>query len=133
MMTPDGMVAVPSRYSFAATLDRLEAAIAAKGLTLFCRIDFAADAARASLTMLPNKLLLFGNPVAGTPLMIATPSIAIDLPLKVLVSQDADGKVWASYNTPEYMRDRHHLPQVLIKNIVGIRLLVHQAVELKDE
>jgi uncharacterized protein (DUF302 family) len=115
-----GLVQLESEHSFADTLERLESSITSKGLTIFARIDFSGDAARAGLKMNPTRLLIFGSPKAGTPLMIATPSLAIDFPLKILVSEDETGKVWVSYNSPEYLRDRHHIPDNLLKNISGI-------------
>ena len=115
-----GLVQLKSVYSFADTLERLESSITSKGLTIFARIDFSGDAAKAGLKMNPTRLLVFGNPKAGTPLMIASPSLAIDFPLKILVSEDQSGKAWVSYNSPEYLRDRHHIPDNLLKNISGI-------------
>ena len=115
-----GLVQLKSAHSFADTLERLQSSITSKGLTIFARIDFSGDAAKAGLKMNPTLLLIFGNPKAGTPLMIATPSLAIDFPLKILVSEDDTGKAWVSYNSPEYLRDRHHIPENLLKNISGI-------------
>jgi uncharacterized protein (DUF302 family) len=115
-----GIVQLKSAHSFAETLERLESSIISKGLTIFARIDFSEDAEKAGLKMNPTRLLIFGNPKAGTPLMIASPSLAIDFPLKILVSVDDTGKAWVSYNSPEYLRDRHHIPDNLLKNISGI-------------
>lgn len=120
----NGIVQVMSTHSFDDTLGRLESALASRGLTVFARIDFSGDAGRAGLTMRPTRLLVFGNPKAGTPLMIAAPTVAIDFPLKVLVSEDADGRVWMSYNSPDYLRDRHNIPAELIKNISGVGPIV---------
>jgi uncharacterized protein (DUF302 family) len=116
----EGFVELPSKHSFEDTIGRLENTVQAKGLTIFARIHFSDDAAKAGLKMNPTALIVFGNPKAGTPLMIAAPSLAIDFPLKILVSQDDGGKVWVSYNSPEYLRDRHHIPSDLLKNIAGI-------------
>jgi uncharacterized protein (DUF302 family) len=116
----DGLVQLPSVHSFAETVAKLESTVASKGLTIFARIHFSDDAAKAGLKMNPATLIVFGNPKAGTPLMVASPSIAIDFPLKILVSQDSDGKVWVSYNSMEYLQNRHHIPEDLTKNIAGI-------------
>src|SRR5206468_13032222 len=124
-----GIVHVPSKYTVPETLQRLESVVTSHGLTVFARIDFSGDAAKVGLQMRPNHLLIFGNPKAGTPLMIAAPSTAIDLPLKALAWQDATGQVWLSYNTPEYLKDRHGLPDELIKNISGSGGLIEKAVE----
>jgi uncharacterized protein (DUF302 family) len=127
VVSKNGVVSVPSAGSFEDTIGRLEATLTSKGLTIFARIDFSGDAARSGLTMRPTRLVLFGNPKAGTPLMIASPSLAIDLPLKVLVSQDPDGKVWLSYNSPDFLKERHAVPDDLMKNIAGIVGLVDSA------
>jgi uncharacterized protein (DUF302 family) len=127
---PDnGLAEVASRHGVAETIDRLEALARAKGLTVFARIDFAGDAAKAGLTMPPTQLLIFGNPKAGTPLMLAAPGVAIDLPLKALAWEASDGRTWISYNTPDYLKRRHALPEALLPNIAGIQALVQQAAE----
>jgi uncharacterized protein (DUF302 family) len=120
LVNEHGIVRVPSKSSFADTSNRLESAVSSKGLTIFARIDFSGDAQKAGLAMRNTRLLIFGNPKAGTPLMVAAPSIAIDFPLKVLVSEDENGKTWMSYNSPEYLRDRHNVPAELLKNISAI-------------
>jgi uncharacterized protein (DUF302 family) len=122
-----GLVSVPSKYSAAETLDRLEAAVRSQGLTVFARINFSGDAEKAGLKMHPAQLLIFGNPRAGTPLMIASPTIAIDFPLKALAWEDAHGAVWLTYNAPEYLKERHGFPEPLLKNISGIGELVKKA------
>jgi uncharacterized protein (DUF302 family) len=124
-----GIVHVPSKYSVPDTLQRLESVVVSHGLTVFARIDFGGDAAKVGLQMRPTQLMIFGNPKAGTPLMIASPSIAIDFPLKALAWQNATGQVWLSYNTPDYLKDRHGLPEELVKNISAIGRLVEKAVE----
>jgi uncharacterized protein (DUF302 family) len=125
---PDnGLVSVASDHSVPETLDRLESLVRSKGLMVFARIDFGGDAARAGLQMPPTQMLIFGNPKAGTPLMLAAPSVAIDLPLKALARQDASGRVWLTYNAPEYLKHRHALPETLLPNIAGIKALVEQA------
>ena len=123
-ITAGGLIQVVSEHSFADTVSRLESAIMSRGLTIFARIDFSGDAEKAGLKMNPARLFIFGNPKAGTPLMLASPTLAIDFPLKVLVSEDASGKVWASYNSLEYLKSRHNIPDDLLKNIAGIELIV---------
>jgi uncharacterized protein (DUF302 family) len=123
-----GIEAVASPRSFPDTISHFEDLLSARGLTLFAKIDFTGDAKKSGLDMPPRQLLIFGNPKAGTPVMVAAPSSALDLPLKVLVAQDAAGKVWISYNTPEYLAERHGIPAELVKNIAGIRPLVQAAV-----
>ncbi len=134
-MVPPGLAAdngvanVASNHSVPETLDRLESIAKAKGLTVFARIDFSGDAAKNGSEMRPTQLLVFGNPKAGTPLMIAAPSVAIDLPLKALAWEDASGHVWLSYNTPEYLGARHGVPETLLQNIAGIKTLVERAAQ----
>ena len=127
---PDnGIVHLRSPYTVPETQARLEAIIAAKGLTLFSLIDHSGEAAKAGLTMPPTKLLIFGSPKAGTPLMIASPSLALDLPLKALVWQNIEGDVLLSFNTPEYLQQRHRIPEALLHNIKGIRPICEEAVK----
>jgi len=108
-MAADGLTAIASTYGPKETMDRLEAEIKAKGLTVFARIDHAAGAAQAGLSLRPTEVLIFGKAKAGTPLMQANQTIGIDLPLKALIWQDADGKVWLSYNEPSWLATRHGL------------------------
>jgi uncharacterized protein (DUF302 family) len=103
----NGLISKPSRYSAPETMDRLVAVLQSKGMTVFVRIDHAAEAEKAGLKMRPSQLLVFGNPKGGTPLMVAAPTVAIDLPLKALAWEDADGKVWLGYNSPSYLKERH--------------------------
>ena len=110
------------------TFKRLEELVLARGLSILVRIDHSADAAKVGLKMRPTQLLIFGNPKAGTPLMVASPTLAIDLPLKALVWEDGDGKVWVSYNSPEYLKQRHNIPETLAKNISGLRAIVEESV-----
>jgi uncharacterized protein (DUF302 family) len=124
----NGIVHLRSPYSVPETLQRLEALIATKRLVLFARVDHSGEAAKAGLQMPPTELLLFGSPTSGTPLMIASPTLAIDLPLKALAWQDAEGVVWLSYNTPEYLQQRHQFPEALLQNIAGIRSICEQVV-----
>ncbi len=125
----NGLVNVPSNYSVPETLDRLESIVKKHGLTVFARVNFSGDAEKVGLKMHLAQLLIFGNPKAGTPLMIASPTVAIDFPLKALAWEDANGKVWLTYNAPEYLKERHGLPEQLMKNISGIGDLVKKAVE----
>src|ERR1700732_5514268 len=113
----NGIATILSRQSVDRTVRNFEEILKAKGVKLFALIDHSGEAEKAGMQMRPTKLLIFGNPKAGTPLMIATPSIAIDLPLKVLVWEGADGKVWISYNAPAYLQARHGLPPDLVRNI----------------
>ena len=124
-----GMIDVPSSYSVTETLSRLESVLQEKGLTVFARVDHSGEAAKAGLEMRPTQLLIFGSPKAGTPLMVAAPSLAIDLPLKALAWQDERGKVWLSHNSPEYLQQRHGIPADLLKNIAGVGALIQKAVE----
>jgi len=122
-------VDVPSRYPVPETLARLEEILKDKGITVFALIDHSGEAEKAGLKMRPTQLLVFGSPKSGTPLMVAAPRLAIDLPLKALAWQDEKGQVWLSYNAPEYLQQRHGFPEALVKNIAGIAGLVEQAVE----
>ena len=124
-----GLVSIPSNHSVDETLDRFKRLLESKGITLFTIVDHSGEAAKAGLTMPPTKLAIFGNPKAGTPLMLAAPSSAIDLPLKVLIWEDAQGKVWLSYNTPEYLQQRHGLPPALLANVAGISTLAAKTAE----
>jgi uncharacterized protein (DUF302 family) len=124
-----GIVQVISKSSFVDTFNRLESVVSSKGLTIFARIDFSGDAERVGLKMNPTRMLIFGSPKAGTPLMVVSPTLALDLPLKVLVSTDKDGKVWVSYNSPEYLKDRHKIPDDLLNNISGIASIAQSIVQ----
>ena len=108
-MSDNGLITLASNHPVKATMDRLEAALRDKGITLFARIDHAAGAASVDMPLRPTELIIFGNPKAGTPLMQARQSIGIDLPLKMLSSQDAAGKVWLAYNDPAWLARRHGL------------------------
>ena len=123
-----GIERLESSRGFDETLEHFEKLLAARGMTVFAKINFTSDAQKSGLEMPRMLLLVFGNPKAGTPVMVAAPSSALDLPLKVLISEDADAKVWLSYNTPEYLAMRHGIPEELVKNIAGIRVLVKDAV-----
>jgi uncharacterized protein (DUF302 family) len=110
-------------------LKKLETTIEARGLRIFALIDHSGEAEKAGLKMRPTQLLIFGSPKGGTPLMVAAPTLAIDLPLKALVWEDGEGKVWVSYNSPEYLQQRHGIPADLVKNIAGVGALVEKAIE----
>jgi uncharacterized protein (DUF302 family) len=125
----DGLVHLRSHHSVPETLQRLEAALRAQGLTIFARFDHSGEAGKAGLAMRPTQVLVFGSPKAGTPLMAAAPTLAIDLPLKALAWEDAAGAVWLSYNSPEYLQRRHNVPADLIKNIAGAGALLRRAAE----
>ena len=126
-----GIVNIPSRHSVDETVGKLETILAAKGVKLFALVDHSGEAAKAGFQMRPTKLLIFGNPKAGTPWMIAAPTIAIDLPLKLLVAEDAEGKVWISYNDPAYLQSRHHLPDEMFQafRTAGVDVLAGKASE----
>jgi len=128
-MEGNGLMQVASRRTVEETVQRLESILAERGLQLFVLVDHSGEAAKVGMKMRPTKLLIFGSPKGGTPVMVAAPTLAIDLPLKALVSEDENGKVWVSYNTPEYLQQRHAVPQELVKNIAGVGALVAKAVE----
>jgi uncharacterized protein (DUF302 family)/uncharacterized membrane protein YidH (DUF202 family) len=124
-----GIIDKPSNHSVDETVQRLKNILQSKGVALFAFIDHSGEAEKVGMKMRPTKLLIFGNPKAGTPLMLAAPSIAIDLPLKLLVWEDAQGKVWISYNSPEYLKERHGLPQNLLQNIAVVEAFATNAGE----
>jgi uncharacterized protein (DUF302 family) len=129
MMQENGLVQVSSRYSVDETVGRLEAAFVEKGMRVFAVIDHSGEAEKVGLRMRPTKVVIFGSPKGGTPLMVAAPSLAIDLPLKALVAEDAEGKVSVTYNDPEYLKERHGVPGELIKNLAGAGVVIGKAVE----
>jgi uncharacterized protein (DUF302 family) len=124
-----GILSVASPYSVSDTLDRLEVILKAKANTVFARIDQRREAGQVGLELRPTQLLIFGNLRAGTALTDASPSIALDLPLKALAWQDDEGQVWLSYDSPDYLRQRHHLSEDLIERIAGVGLLINEAVK----
>ena len=131
-MTPpsdSGIITQPSQHSVEQTVQKLKALLHAKGVTLFALVDHSGEAAKIGMTLPPTKLLIFGNPKAGTPVMLAAPSVAIDLPLKILVWEDGQGRVWLSYNSPAYLMDRHGVPQALLPNIAVVETLAREAGE----
>lgn len=128
----EGLVHVASRYPVDETVERLKRMLQANGVTLFYLMDHSGEAKKAGMDMLPTKLLIFGNPKAGTPLMLAAPTIAIDLPLKILVWEEAGERVWVTYNSPDFLQKRHQLPAELKKAIDGVATLAMKASQ-KDE
>lgn len=128
-MTGNGIVDVPSKQSVDQTVAKLKTILESKGVTIFALIDHSGEAEKVGMKMKPTKLMIFGNPKAGTPLMLASPSIAIDLPLKILIWEDAAGKVWLSYNSSEYLQQRHDLPPELLQNIAIVAALAQKAGE----
>jgi uncharacterized protein (DUF302 family) len=129
-MTPSagtGIIDTPSNHSVDQTVEKLKSILQTKGVTLFVLVDHSGEAEKVGMKMRPTKLLIFGNPKGGTPVMLAAPSIAIDLPLKILVWQDGQGKVWLSYNSPAYLQARHGVPAELLQNIGVVEALATQA------
>jgi uncharacterized protein (DUF302 family) len=131
MATPaeNGIVRLPSNHSVDETVAKLQGILPAKGVKLFAVVDHSGEAASAGLKMPNTKLLIFGSPKAGTPLMLSAPSVALDLPLKILVAEDAAGKTWILYNAPAYLQARHGLPADLLPNIAVIEALAAKAAE----
>ena len=128
-MTNNGIVNKPSHHSVDETLAKLQTILQAKGIAVFALVDHSGEAAKVGMKMRPTKLVIFGNPKGGTPLMLAAPTIAIDLPLKILIWEDDQGKVWVSYNTTEYLTERHGLPPHLAQNIGFIETLAANIAE----
>jgi uncharacterized protein (DUF302 family) len=128
-MPANGLLQVASRYTVDDTVKRLESVLAERGVRVFARIDHSGEAEKIGMKMRPTQLVIFGNPKGGTPVMVAAPTLAIDLPLKALVWEDESGQVWVSYNSPEYLQQRHGVPEDLIKNIAVAGALVAKAVE----
>ena len=129
MRKEEGIVKIPSCHSVDETVGKLTAILKTKGVTLFALVDHSGEAEKAGMTMPPTKLLIFGNPKAGTPLMLASPSAALDLPLKLLVAEDAQGKAWISYNSAEFLKERHGLPETLLPNIAVVKTLAAAAAD----
>jgi uncharacterized protein (DUF302 family) len=124
-----GIIDTSSNHSVDQTVERLKKILEAKGVTLFALVDHSGEAEKAGMRMPPTKLLIFGSPKAGTPIMLAAPSVAIDLPLKILIWEDSEGKVWVSYNSTEYLQERHGIPQGLLQNIAVVETLAAKASE----
>ena len=128
-MPDNGIINKASNHSVDETVEKLKGILQAKGVTLFALVDHSGEAEKVGMKMRPTKLLIFGNPKGGTPIMLAAPSAAIDLPLKILVWEDAQGKVWASYNSPTYLQQRHGIPQDLLPNIAVVDALAAKAAQ----
>ena len=124
-----GIIDIPSNHSLDQTVERVKGILQAKGIILFALVDHGGEAEKAGMKMPATKLLVFGSPKAGTPLMLAAPSIAIDLPLKILVWEDVHGRVWVSYNSPAYLQERHNLPPGLLQNVGVVETLAAKAAE----
>ncbi len=124
-----GIVNIRSNHSVDETVGRVKNILQSKQITLFALIDHSGEAAKAGMKMPPTKLLIFGSPKGGTPVMLAAPSSALDLPLKILVSEDGQGKVWLSYNSLEYLKERHDVPSNLLPNLAVIETLAASAGE----
>ena len=124
-----GLISIASNHSVDETVETLKAILQSKGITLFALIDHSGEAAKAVMEMRPTKLLIFGSPKAGTPVMLAAPSSAIDLPLKILIWEDVEGKVWVTYNSPAYLQERHDIPAELLPNLSVIEGLAKKAAE----
>ena len=127
--TDQGIVRIRSAQNVSQTMEKLEQLLRDHGLTIFARIDFSGDAARAGLTMRPEQMLIFGNPKGGTPLMQQAPTSGLDLPLKALVWEDDQGATWVGYNTPDYILQRHGLPSAMSANLAGAIPLLQQISE----
>ena len=125
----NGIVNLPSNHSVDETVKKLQGILQAKGVTLFALVDHSGEAEKVGMKMRPTKLLIFGSPKAGTPLMLAAPSVALDLPLKILVWEDAANRVWLSYNSQEYLQRRHGLSPDLLQNIAVVETLAEKAGE----
>ncbi|HLK65114.1 MAG TPA: DUF302 domain-containing protein [Bryobacteraceae bacterium] len=131
-MSPElnnGVVSIASHHSVEQTVRRVEQILEVKGVRLFAIIDHSGEAERIGMEMRPCKLLIFGNPKAGTPLMLAAPSLALDLPLKILVWEKSDGSVWVTYNDSAYLQQRHAFPAELLANISVVDTLAANAAE----
>jgi uncharacterized protein (DUF302 family) len=125
----NGLIHLPSRHSVDDTVQRLKSLLSEKNVNLFAVIDHSGEADKIGLQIHPTKLLIFGNPKGGTPLMQAAPTVAIDLPLKALVWEDAEGKVWLTYNDPAYLQHRHGFPEQLVANLSGVNAVLAKAAE----
>jgi uncharacterized protein (DUF302 family) len=127
MNSDNGIITVSTHRTVDETVDKIKSLLVSRGIKLFAVIDHSGEAEAIGMKMPPTKLLVFGNPKGGTPLMLASPTVAIDLPLKILVAEDANGKRWISYNSPQYLKNRHGLSDELVKNIAIIETLAAEA------
>ena len=125
----NGLISLASRHSVEETMQRLELLLNQRGIKIFACVDHSGEAEKVGLQMRPTKLLIFGNPRGGTPLMQAAPTVAIDLPLKALIWEDANGQVWLTYNDPAYLQSRHEFPAELLANLAGVTAILRNAVE----
>jgi len=130
MNSDNGIITVSTHRTVDETVDKIKSLLVSRGITLFAVIDHSGEAEAMGMKMPPTKLLVFGNPKGGTPLMLASPSVAIDLPLKILVAEDANGNRWISYNSPQYLKNRHGLSDELVKNIAIIEALAAEAADV---
>jgi uncharacterized protein (DUF302 family) len=126
-MSTTGIVDTPSLHSVDSTVEKIRGILSAKGVTLFALVDHSGEAEKVGMKMRPTKLLIFGNPKAGTPVMLAAPSAAIDLPLKILVWEDEAGKAWISYNSVDYLSSRHNVPAELMQNLAAAEAIAGMA------
>jgi uncharacterized protein (DUF302 family) len=125
----NGIIDKLSHHSVGETVEKLKGILQSKEVALFAMVDHSGEAEKVGMKMRPTKLLIFGSPKAGTPLMQAAPGVAIDLPLKILVWEDGQGRVWVSYNSPAYLQERHGIPPELMQNIAVIETLAAKAAE----
>jgi uncharacterized protein (DUF302 family)/uncharacterized membrane protein YidH (DUF202 family) len=125
----EGIINIPTNHSVDQTVEKLKGMLQAKGVNLFALVDHSGEAERVGMKMRPTKLLIFGSPKGGTPVMLAAPGIAIDLPLKILIWEESQGKVWVSYNSPAYLQERHGVPQELLQNVAVVETLATKAAE----
>ncbi len=125
----EGIINIPANHSVDQAVEKLKEILQAKGVNLFALVDHSGEAEKVGMKMPPTKLLIFGNPKGGTPVMLAAPGIAIDLPLKILIWEDGQGRVWVSYNSPAYLQERHGIPQELLQNIAVVETLAAKAAE----
>jgi uncharacterized protein (DUF302 family) len=127
--TENGIISIPSNHSVDQAVEKLRGILQAKQVTLFALVDHSGEAEKVGMKMRPKKLLIFGSPIAGTPLMLAAPTSAIDLPLKILIWEDANAKVWVSYDAAAYLKGRHGIPEELLQNIAVVETLAAKAAE----
>lgn len=133
VLAGNGLVTTPIRHSVDGAVELIEGVLAAKGIKLFALVDHSGEAAAVGLSMPNTKLLIFGNPKGGTPLMIAAPTLAIDLPMKILIWEDAEARVWLTYNSPDYLRTRHNVPLALIAVLDAVEHIANAAEESSDD
>ena len=127
--TEPGIIDIRSHHSVDETVERLKGLLASKGITLFALVDHSGEASKVGMSMPATKLLLFGSPKAGTPVMLAAPTSAIDLPLKILIREDRHGEVLVSYNSLEYLEQRHGIPHEVMQNLAAVKLLAEKVAE----